>query len=60
MDLMDAKSKQGRLKRKMSDKENMNTTNTQLPPKTPNYGKTPKYLSKYKDEAKIKNEVKEE
>jgi len=24
----------------------------QLPPKTPNYGKMPKYLNKYKEEAK--------
>jgi len=25
-----------------------------LPPKTPNYGKTPKYLEKFKEEAKLK------
>ena len=25
-----------------------------LPPRTPNYGKTPKYITKYKEEAKIK------
>jgi len=25
-----------------------------LPPRTPNYGKTPKYLEKFKEEAKLK------
>jgi len=33
------------MKKQASAKEN------QLPPKTPNYGKTPKYLNKYKEEA---------
>lgn len=37
-----------------SGKENM------LPPKTPNYGKTPKYITKYKEEAKVQAERKEE
>jgi hypothetical protein len=27
-----------------------------LPPRTPNYGKTPKYISKYREEAKVKEE----
>jgi hypothetical protein len=27
-----------------------------LPPKTPNYGKTPKYITKYKEEAKSREE----
>jgi hypothetical protein len=31
-----------------------------LPPRTPNYGKTPKYLEKYKEEAKKKSEDLEE
>jgi hypothetical protein len=36
--------------------------NTQrlLPPKTPNYGKTPKYLEKFKNEARVKEEEKAE
>lgn len=34
--------------------ENTNTANKALPPRTPNYGKTPKYLEKFKDEAKAK------
>jgi len=25
-----------------------------LPPRTPNYGKTPKYIEKYKEEAKVR------
>jgi hypothetical protein len=29
-----------------------------LPPRTPNYGKTPKYIEKYKEEAKEKQEFK--
>jgi hypothetical protein len=37
-----------------SGKENM------LPPKTPNYGKTPKYITKYKEEAKVQADLKEE
>ena len=40
---------------------NQNSGNgNMLPPRTPNYGKTPKYISKYKEEAKVKQEVKEE
>lgn len=31
-----------------------------LPPRTPNYGKTPKYLQKYKEEAKVRQLTKEE
>lgn len=31
-----------------------------LPPRTPNYGKTPKYLTKYKEEAKEMAAQKEE
>ena len=41
--------------------ENINQNNKpMLPPKTPNYGKTPKYLNKYKEEAKAAAEVKEQ
>lgn len=46
---------------KMVDAENYNTANViGLPPRTPNYGKTPKYLQKYKDEAAVKQEIKNE
>ena len=31
-----------------------------LPPRTPNYGKTPKYIEKYKEEAKLRELTKEE
>ena len=31
-----------------------------LPPRTPNYGKTPKYIEKYKEEAKQRELTKEE
>jgi len=31
-----------------------------LPPRTPNYGKTPKYIQKYKEEAKERELTKEE
>ena len=44
----------------MDGKENFANGNMMLPPRTPNYGKTPKYISKYKEEAKVKQEVKEE
>jgi len=40
--------------------ENVNQANIMLPPKTPNYGKTPKYIQKYKEEAKNKEEIKAE
>ena len=33
---------------------------TMLPPKTPNYGKTPKYIEKYKQEAKVRQLNKDE
>lgn len=36
----------------MSGKENIHN-GPMLPPKTPNYGKTPKYITKYKEEAKV-------
>ena len=36
------------------DQENKNTG---LPPKTPNQGKVPKYLQKFKDEARIKEDA---
>ena len=39
------------------DQENRNTVNTGLPPKTPNQGKVPKYLQKFKDEARIKEDA---
>ena len=43
--------------------ENVNQINmTQgpaLPPRTPNYGKTPKYIKKFKEEAKQKEERKD-
>jgi len=44
------------------DKENVNINSKKqlLPPKTPNYGKTPKYLTKYKEEAKAAVQAKEE
>jgi len=29
---------------------NNNNTARMLPPRTPNYGKTPKYINKYKEE----------
>jgi hypothetical protein len=32
--------------------ENNNNTARMLPPRTPNYGKTPKYINKYKEEQK--------
>lgn len=41
-------------------KENKNTINMEkpgLPPKTPNYGKTPKYIEKFKEEAKQKEDA---
>ena len=38
--------------------ENTNHINMEKPPKTPNYGKTPKYLHKFKEEAKQKEERK--
>jgi hypothetical protein len=43
--------------RNQEDQENVNRGNLDsslcpLPPKTPNYGKTPKYLEKYKEEFK--------
>ena len=31
-----------------------------LPPRTPNYGKTPKYIEKFKEEARVKEEEKAE
>ena len=31
-----------------------------MPPRTPNYGKTPKYIQKFKEEAKFREEMKEE
>ena len=31
-----------------------------LPPRTPNYGKTPKYIQKYRREAKAHEQVKQE
>ena len=31
-----------------------------LPPKTPNYGKTPKYIEKYREEAKVRQYNKDE
>lgn len=31
-----------------------------LPPRTPNYGKTPKYIERYKEEAKQRELTKEE
>lgn len=31
-----------------------------LPPKTPNYGKTPKYIEKYREEAKVRQVNKDE
>ncbi len=38
-----------------SQNENLDQRNVgMLPPRTPNYGKTPKYLEKYKEEAKLK------
>ena len=38
-----------------SQNENLDQRNLwMLPPRTPNYGKTPKYLEKYKEEAKLK------
>lgn len=37
--------------------ENENTGNTALPPRTPNYGKTPKYIQKFKEEAKQKEDA---
>ena len=37
-----------------------NVQGNMLPPRTPNYGKTPKYITKYKEEARIKSEIKEE
>ncbi len=33
---------------------------TMLPPRTPNYGKTPKYIGKYKEEFKQLQQEKEE
>ena len=36
----------------MNGKENIHN-GPMLPPKTPNYGKTPKYITKYKEEAKV-------
>ena len=41
------------------NQENMNTENNQigLPPKTPNYGKTPKYIAKFKEEAVAKEDA---
>ena len=44
------------------DKENINSNSKKpaLPPKTPNYGKTPKYIEKYKEEAKAAADAKEE
>lgn len=45
----------------MGGKENAADANgNMLPPRTPNYGKTPKYLNKYKEEAKIAADQKEE
>ena len=43
------------------EKENVNTQNqiNMLPPKTPNYGKTPKYLNKFKEELKAAADEKE-
>jgi len=43
-----------RIEEALHDSENLNTENKALPPRTPNYGKTPKYLEKFKDEAKAK------
>ena len=41
--------------------ENVNQTNkAMLPPRTPNYGKTPKYLKKYKEEAEATRQAKVE
>jgi hypothetical protein len=44
----------------MGGKENQGAGNSMLPPRTPNYGKTPKYISQYQEEAKIQKELKEE
>ena len=41
------------------EKENRNTQNA-LPPRTPGYGKTPKYIEKYKEEAKAAIVAKDE
>ncbi len=39
----------------LSQNENVDQKNLgMLPPRTPNYGKTPKYLEKFKEEAKHK------
>jgi hypothetical protein len=38
------------------NEENINSSN-QLPPKTPNYGKTPKYIQKFKQEAVAKEDA---
>ena len=41
--------------------ENQNQNNkAMLPPRTPNYGKTPKYLKKYKEEAEATRQAKVE
>lgn len=44
------------------NKENENATNFPggLPPRTPNYGKTPKYIAQYKEEAKQKEDARME
>lgn len=40
--------------------ENNNNAARMLPPRTPNYGKTPKYINKYKEEQKQSEVMKEE
>lgn len=59
MDFIDASK---RVPNQMGGKENNGTgaANTMLPPRTPNYGKTPKYISQYKEEARQQKEQKEE
>jgi len=52
---------------KPSDENDQNTANigtvirannVGMPPRTPNYGKTPKYIAKFKEEAKCKQDLK--
>ena len=48
------------LAQQMGGKENQAMGGNMLPPRTPNYGKTPKYINKYKEEARQLAEEKEE
>ena len=55
--LLDKLPKQDQIEEMIVGQENFNSHNA-LPPRTPNYGKTPKYIEKYKEEAKVIKEIK--